>query len=509
MPEIQALYLNATIEREDIVNLVASLVMVCPELERVVGFHIPYTHSFDRLSHALSTRPKLKERVWIMADPRVDEEDDDEDPTKVYYHAACDPTERFLELNSNEGHLSSLVLHQESARPTIDLTYRAIIGTIHQLPSLRHLSLSGLSGASFSNLALSALPPNLQSLRLENLPGVNEKGLQRLSSSDVVLSMKSLALLDLEIMDSATIAGFLCPHLSLLKKFSFAQHEAPSLCVGPETTVFQSRTLECIHWEIRSQVYPPPTLLSPFALDHQQSSLFPSDDEPEPCLATRLLATGIADGLFPALRRIRAPHDPQGVLQALCKPLATAFLRSDASFFATTSQSTHPPAPSISSASENSSTYSLKQFLSTEPDEMRTDSAVGSPSSAYFTDNVKEAPLITAPIPARSRFAAQARVLAARKDPYLVIRVINPDNIVQSEETIGGFLGDLKSRIRYDLKPDQEREAMDDEDESAHEWITGIDDVMGEWNIARGYSGCRHGVGGRVGRKAVDVMELF
>jgi hypothetical protein len=172
LPDLQSLYAFATIEREEIVNLAASLVMACPNLERLVGFHITYTHSFDRLSYALSTRPNLKERLWVIADAYVEEDDYEEDAMQGYYHAACDPTEKFLELNSNQQTLSTLVLHQESARPAIGLTYRAVIGTIRQLPLLRHLSLSGLSSSSFSNLALTALPPDLQSLRLENLPGI-------------------------------------------------------------------------------------------------------------------------------------------------------------------------------------------------------------------------------------------------------------------------------------------------------------------------------------------------
>ena len=182
VPDFQALYLAASIERDEIVNLVASLVMACPNLERLVGFHIPFTHSFNRLSHALSTRTALKERVWVLANALVEEDENEIDSSEDYYHAACDPMERFLELNSNHGNLSTLVINQESAQPAIDLTYRAIVGTIRKLPALRHLSLSGLSASSFSNLALNSLPSNLQSLRLENLPGINDKGHRRLPS---------------------------------------------------------------------------------------------------------------------------------------------------------------------------------------------------------------------------------------------------------------------------------------------------------------------------------------
>ena len=66
LPGFQTLYQHASIERERIVDLVASLVMACPFLERLVGFHIPFTRYFDRLSYALATRPKLRERVWLF-----------------------------------------------------------------------------------------------------------------------------------------------------------------------------------------------------------------------------------------------------------------------------------------------------------------------------------------------------------------------------------------------------------------------------------------------------------
>lgn len=338
MPDFQALYLAASIEREEIVNLVASLVMTCPNLERLVGFHIPFTHSFDRLSHALSTRSKLKERMWVLTDAYVEEDETEENCSQGYYHAACDPMERFLELNANYTNLSTLVIHREWPQSTTSLTYRAIVGTLKQLPELHHLSLSGLPPSSFPNLALNSLPPNLRSLRLENLPGINYRGLQRLSSSPLVLSLRSLTLIDLEIGHLDVLASFLSPQVPLLEDFSLSQHTAPILHAGPDTPTFLSPTLKRVHWELRSQAGPPLPLLSPVAPKDEHAFPFPNN-EPIACLATRVLATSIENGLLPALRRIRAPHDPQGILQALCKPLGAALLRSDMSVFTTTPRS--------------------------------------------------------------------------------------------------------------------------------------------------------------------------
>jgi hypothetical protein len=502
LPDLQSLYAFATIEREEIVNLAASLVMACPNLERLVGFHITYTHSFDRLSYALSTRPNLKERLWVIADAYVEEDDYEEDAMQGYYHAACDPTEKFLELNSNQQTLSTLVLHQESARPAIGLTYRAVIGTIRQLPLLRHLSLSGLSSSSFSNLALTALPPDLQSLRLENLPGINDKGLRRLASSHAVASLKSLALLDLEINHLNTIAGFLSPHLRILEKFTLCQHRAPIQNAAPDDPIFQSSTLKIIHWELRSQIDRPSAMLSSFACKTPESFVI-RNDELTTCLATRVLANSIKEGLLPGLRRIRAPHDPQGVLQALCKPLVTALLQSDASCLTATPPPAHLLAQLELHDSETETTCSLKEFLGTTPDE-RADSVMLSPASGTFPGYFQDAPTLT-----RSRLAAHTRILSARENPSVAVRVTDSEDNVRLETNIGGFLGDLRSNITYDLQPDRKREAVDEKEEYVHEWVTGIDDVMGEWDIVRTSSGCRHAVGGNMARDAVEVRDLF
>jgi hypothetical protein len=476
--------------------------MACPNLERLVGFHIPYTHSFDRLSYALSTRPNLKERLWVIADAYVEEDDYDEDTMQGYYHAACDPTEKFLELNSNQRTLSTLVLHQESARPAIDLTYRAVIGTIRQLPVLRHLSLSGLSSSSFSNLALTALPPDLQSLRLENLPGINDKGLRRLASSHAVASLKSLALIDLEINHLDAVAGFLSPHLRLLEKFTLCQHRAPTQNAGSDDPIFQSSTLKNIHWELRSQVDQPPGMLSSFACKTPQSFAI-RNDELATCLATRVLANSIKEGLLPSLRQIRAPHDPHGVLQALCKPLVTALLQSDASCLTAIPPPDHLPVQLESHDPETETACSLKDFLGTTPDE-RADSVMLSPTSTTFASHFQDAPK-----PARSRLAAHTRILSARENPSVAVRVTDPEDNVRLETNIGGFWGDMRSSITYDLKPDRNREAVDEEEEYVHEWITGIDDIMGEWETAGTLGGCRHAVGGNVAREAVEVRDLF
>jgi hypothetical protein len=532
VPDFQTLYQNATIEREEIVNLVASLVMACPNLERLVGFHIPYTHTFDRLSHALSTRTALKERLWYLADKDLEaDEDDEEDPTQGYYHASSDLTEQFLGLNSNHVGLTTLALHQEAAQTGNQLTFRAIIGTLRQFPTLRHLSLSGLSSTSFSNITLNALPPYLESLRLEDLPGINDKGIQRFAGSHAATLLESITLINLEIRQIATISSFLCSRLAVLKRFTLAQHRAPTLPPGADVSVFEGPTLTHIHWELRSSAGPAPTVLSPLSTPTQSSFPF-INDEPISCLATLVLASGIANGHFPSLRRLRVPHDPQGSLQALCKPLASALLPSDAAIFTTLPRLSRP-APSlvrtsIYSKSELATTVSLKDFLSTAPPDTRTDSVMGSPMIACrmsFNDDglykrPLDTPLIATLNPARSRLAAQSRILAARKQPLMEFKVTDPTGELRVDRAINGYLGDLKSQITYVLQPDRDRvttgggscwDDEEEEDEGVNQWITGVADVMGEvgGGSGRRYGRCRHAVGDAWGRRVVEVESLF
>ncbi|KAH7139374.1 hypothetical protein B0J11DRAFT_41871 [Dendryphion nanum] len=529
LSDIYDLYQNATIEREEIVNQVASLVLACPNLERIVGFHLPFTHSFDRLSHALSTRRKLKERVWLLSEKTGFEPDEEEDDSP-YYNPANDPTERFLELNSNHSSLNTLVIHQQQSRPTVPLTFRAIIGTIRQLPLLRNLSLSGLPASSFTNLALNALPLNLQSLRLENLPGINDKGLLRLSTSQILVSLRSLTLINLEIANLSIIANILSPHLYHLKHFTLAQHKAPFLSPDAEITYLHSHALTSIHWEIRSQASPVPTLHDP-----TPTPQFPfPNSEPLPCLATSLLATSIKNDFIPSLRRLRAPHDPQGILQNLCKPLATALLPSDISYLNSLSTKsaldTHN-IPTSFMASEYASTYIhradsamssplISEFPSTYTRPPRFHRSSASISSSFSTSSTSTtSPSAIPPTSSLStRLAAQARILAARKHPCVLVHVTDPNGALRVGKPIGGFRGNVGSGIIYGVVADGGKV-----EGGGSEWVVGIGDVVGElrgdgfgMGVGKG-SWCRHGVvrdkrGEGVGlgrRESVSVGALF
>ncbi|CAN9140093.1 unnamed protein product [Alternaria alternata] len=497
MLDFQSLYQNATIEREEIANLVASLVLACPRLERLVGFHVHSSQAFDRLSHALSTRPNLKERVLILADTDMETGvDDDEERLGGIYVAECDPTERFLELSSIHSALSTLVLHQEQGRSLISLNFRAIVGTFRNSPYMRHLVVSGLAANSFASMALNAIPSNLESLRLENLPGITEKSIQRFAISQQAMSIQKLALIDLDIESVLTIADILSPHLASLTEFSLVQTSAPTLLCRSSEPSFRSPSLRFIHWELCSEASSLPSFISPSSIELPESRPFPFTNlEPIACLATSLLAAGIQAHAFPSLRRIRIPHDPQGVIQSLCKPLATALLPSDTSKFATASRISTSDGFSI--MLEEPATLSPKMhgsFTYRATSASRVDSVVG---STMFDPSPTEVVLT----PMRSRLVAQSRILAARKNATMVIRVFDPEGEVRVNKIIGGHIGHIDSKITYDIKT-----------AGRSGWITGVADLVGDKGtelLRCNRASCGHFVSGGTGHSVLMAEDLF
>jgi hypothetical protein len=509
LSDFWTLYQTAAIEQEEIVSSIASLVMACPNLERLVGFHIPFAPSFDRLSHALSTRSKLKEKLLFESAADMSDEEDDE--IGAYYLAACDPTERFLEINSNHNVLSTLVIHQQdSLRSSTTFNFRAIVGTLRQLPNLRQLAVSNLPHSSFTNLTLSSLSPNLKSLRLDNLQGIDDKGLQRFFTSHLVTAIETLVLIDLEISSLVTIAHILSSHSINLKAFTLSQYKAPSPPSKSSLPDFFCRTLQYIHWEIRSDAGPLPPLPFSMELAVAEEPAFPFKSlEPISCLATCLLAQSIKDGAFPCLRRIRVPHDPQGLIQELCKPLATALLPYDIAMLHSVFGGGHPDSFAVSEDTRGPSQTragDLAKGLLLKP---RNDSAVEFPTSCNGYAEISTTPT-------RSRLAAQARIMAARKATLATVRVYDPKGDLKVNKIVGGFIGRVDSQITYELRADSGRmsSAIDDASEQ-NEWIVKVEDFVDSQHAEavqpryklRG--SCGHRGGKRTWKQAGMLGDLF
>ncbi|PWY76286.1 hypothetical protein BO70DRAFT_398155 [Aspergillus heteromorphus CBS 117.55] len=294
-------------------DLVASVVMVCPNLERLLGLTIPYNHEFDRLTHALSTRRKLKEHTWILGEaPAVSEGS----PRSSSCPWSLGPSQMFEFLNYHASwtNLETLMLcgvnENNALEPSIFLRM------INLLPSLRNLCISNFDADAFADSALLCLPP-LESLRLENLPGVTDTGLCHYTTRSESRSLKSLALIEQNLESLSTISKVLAS-LNQLERFQFVQSSrCPTL--NAEEMVFQplfaSSSLKYLHWDVTG----PDSGAALSRLDYVPFMKPPRHTEsPNSHLAQSILSIG-----FPRLEALRAPSDiePPGVLQAVCQPM--------------------------------------------------------------------------------------------------------------------------------------------------------------------------------------------
>ncbi|KAF2085027.1 hypothetical protein K490DRAFT_68227 [Saccharata proteae CBS 121410] len=389
-PELQYIYLQiGHKERQELLDNLASIVMACPNLEKLVGFHWTYNHDFDRLTHALSTRTKLKERAWILRSKDYSRERVDR--AELY----PGPTELFLSHHDNSANLETLFLHASHAQTAGTMDYRAFVAPLRKLPSLKHLHLSNFDANDFNDRTLQGLPSNLQSLRIEELPGVTDAGLVRFANSPAAVSLKRLHFIRQEIIALPVIFAFFI-NLQHLTTFTLLQDTSPTLLPGESVSLppLASKSLEFLHWDI---LVPGP--------------------------ATNLVAAAIGAGFFPSLRRIRAPCDHEGLLQNLCRPVASLLHDSDTYDYV-------PPAED------------------------------GSDDDHYTRD-----------LPSARR-AAQRRIEGAAdvRSTAMKIVVDDEDGVVQHTYTIKGWMGTVGSKIEYWLKPDVEgREA---------EAVIEVDEVM-------------------------------
>ncbi|PQE28186.1 F-box domain protein [Rutstroemia sp. NJR-2017a WRK4] len=104
-------------EQEEYLDLVASILMACPNLERFPGFYQPYDHEFNHYFHALTTRRKLVENVWFIEPSPFQRKQrysvTEESDTSVFVPGPLHPEQytNFLDLHSNWPQLQTLALH--------------------------------------------------------------------------------------------------------------------------------------------------------------------------------------------------------------------------------------------------------------------------------------------------------------------------------------------------------------------------------------------------------------
>ncbi|ODH31981.1 hypothetical protein ACO22_03408 [Paracoccidioides brasiliensis] len=291
-------------------DLVASVVMACPNLERLLGLSLPYNHEFDRLTHALSTRKKLKEHAWIIGENPVARE-----LSKGQTSELLDSGQVFQFLNHHTtwSHLETLLLHSLNSSGILE--HGVFLRMFNFLPSLRHLIITGFHANDFTDRTLLFLPP-LVSLRLENLPGLTENGLAHYTRRPEARTLESLTLIEQNISSLLIISQILAS-LRKLERFSIVQTKTvPTL--PDDGVVFQpllaSPALKYLHWDVACpdlnislsdfHSFPPVSSLSKFNTANSH-------------LAQSILSSG-----FPNLESLRAPFDvdPLGAIQSVCRP---------------------------------------------------------------------------------------------------------------------------------------------------------------------------------------------
>ncbi|EKD13181.1 hypothetical protein MBM_08624 [Drepanopeziza brunnea f. sp. 'multigermtubi' MB_m1] len=273
-------------EQDEYLELLASLIVACPNLERFPGFYSAYDHEFTKLVHALSTRAKLTEKVRIIsASPYR---------RQHRFNISADADNEFIDFfghHSNWTYLKTLVLHCSPGGTIDSLVFTDIF---YSSPSLENILVSSYPATSFNGETLLSLP-SLKSVRLDNLPGVTADGLSSYGSHARTDFLTSLSLISLPLLSQPVLTR-LFSHLKSLVRSTISQAPSPSLPNGVEIYLhpyLASSTLQYLHWEFTN----------------------PSDRQ-----ATDIFAKSTESGGFPALRTLRAPTDPDGTLQRLCRP---------------------------------------------------------------------------------------------------------------------------------------------------------------------------------------------
>ncbi|KAF7588300.1 hypothetical protein BBP40_005925 [Aspergillus hancockii] len=298
---------------EEYRDLVASVVMVCPNLERLLGLSIPYNHQFDRLTHALSTRRKLKEHTWLLGEANDVSEGS---PRSTSCPGSLGPSQmfEFLDYHVSWTNLETLMLYGISENNALEPSI--FLRVLSLLPSLKNLCIANFDKEAFADSTLLCLPA-LESLRLENLPGVTDRGLSQYTSRAESHSLKSLALIEQNI-ESLLVISKILASLPQLERFKIVQNDkCPTL--NTDGIVFQplfaSSSLKHLHWDVACPN--PNTALT--RLDYAPFVKPPRHiNTPNSHLAQSIISDG-----FPRLEALRAPSDiePPGVLQGVCQPI--------------------------------------------------------------------------------------------------------------------------------------------------------------------------------------------
>lgn len=242
-------YGNPNPEYDAYLCTVASVVMACPNLRALSGFIPFYNNTFDRLTHALASRPKLRQHIWVIAE---------NEDVKLRCQNQLTPGL----LDNDQIHQSTLYHERWKSLETHFLCSPGSLGVIehdlfvdvlHFLPSLQRLGVCSFDAEDFHDGTLLSLP-SITALRLEECYGVTDAGLTKWASSPCTAQVESLCLVHQNITSLLTLSKMLVS-LDRMIIFSIVQTDVQlSLPIKSGLVVIQpvlaSRSLEFLHWEV-------------------------------------------------------------------------------------------------------------------------------------------------------------------------------------------------------------------------------------------------------------------
>ncbi|KFA78130.1 hypothetical protein S40288_01385 [Stachybotrys chartarum IBT 40288] len=435
-------------------DLVATLVMACPNLETLAGPLPSYCHSFKKIIHALSTRRHFREMNWVIKPLASDQERRvqavSQERARLSTPSQLDHVDQaaFFDFHADWSSLTTLsIFCQPGATLAPD---QLLKHTILSLPSLQHLHLCNLPRNAFNDNNLVSLPP-LQSLSLSHIDGITSNGLSAFATLANSAPLRKLQLRHTPLTSLPALARILS-NLGSLEVFSLVQVLPPTMPEADSFTLWMmpylaSASISKLHWDITNHL----------------PDGNPADD---------ILARSIAAGGFPSLRTLRTPNDPEGVFQDLCRPAFRLDLAPDRFRKHSISSSN----ASSASGSKSPSKHMLKR-------------------SSFSLPACANQPQLISPCTdlSSARLAAQARIEKSRQTPRFSINVTEDGALVESFQ-VAGFIGTVGSPIEYYLRPDDgssdEKGGLVDvrdlaPDDSAVQ-VGGRAGCQGRWNMKEG-----------------------
>lgn len=273
--------------RDSSIRLLREIVMLCGNLEHLLGYAPTTLESNAGLFEALWSNERLKSHTWRI--PSAD------------FNSSAIEISTFHTSTAFRALETLLICQPSDGCGTVPGTISAVI---QRLPSLKHLALQNLSASDFHNGTLLSLPA-LQSLRLEEVHGVTDQGIEQLAYARLSMSLQRLTLIGLELTSLQTLQTLLTS-LTRLRSLTLVQTTSPEVSNALSVTAFSSNfslasdTISYLHWDVLT---------------------------PGSSIVT--LANSIAAGKFPSLTKIKVPCDDDGVIQGLCRPIALQAITED------------------------------------------------------------------------------------------------------------------------------------------------------------------------------------